>query len=80
VRGPVGLLLQRPRRVPLRAGAAEHDRTPIAFDALLTSTPSTVAVATMRTLRPASLLSSFSVSFVAPLIEEQRERAQSCHR
>jgi hypothetical protein len=25
VRGPIGLFLQRPRRVPLRAGAAKHD-------------------------------------------------------
>ena len=25
VRGPFGLLFQRPRRVPLRAGAAKHD-------------------------------------------------------
>src|SRR5918999_1949296 len=26
MRGPVGLLLQRPRRVPLRAGAKQHDK------------------------------------------------------
>jgi hypothetical protein len=54
-------------------------RTAIALDALVTLVPSSVAVATIRTLLPASRLRSFNVSPIAPLIGEQLAVVQSCH-